>query len=236
MSKIYTAISILGLGLLWALLSSSEQGDGPSVAYTSADIADFYAFRGAQADQTVFVVTLQSPLSIGTVSQEARFDPNVMIEFNIDNDGDFKEDLVIQAIPRDSLMYFFGPSPVSEQQQGLTSEIEVNDLMGSVQISDLEQTYVNQLDSISLFAGPRRDPFFFDQQRYSLIQNGTAAPEGFNQGVEAVDAYEQSNVLTVAITLPTELLGVAPAHVLNEYGSFNLPDAYNVWVSTKRKY
>ncbi|HBB48250.1 MAG TPA: hypothetical protein DCZ44_01305 [Flavobacteriaceae bacterium] len=236
MSKFYTLISILSLGVLWMVLSASEQGDGPAVAYTSADIADFYAFRGAQADKTVFVVTLQSPLSIGTVTQEARFDPNVLIEFNIDNDGDFKEDLVIQAIPRDSIMYFFGPSTVNEQQQGRSSEIDVNDLMGSVQISDLEQTYVTQLDSISLFAGPRRDPFFFDQARFSLIQNGTAAPEGFNSGAEAIDAYLQSNVLTVALSLPTELLGVAPTHALNEYGDFNLPNAYNVWVSTKRKY
>lgn len=236
MSKIYTLISILSLAVLGLILSSSEQGDGPEVAYTSADIADLYAFRGAQSDKTVFVVTLQSPLSIGTVSQEARFDPEVLIEFNIDNDGDFKEDLVIQAIPRDSIMYFFGPSPVSEQHQGRSSEINVSDLIGSVQISSLEQTYVTQLDSISLFAGPRRDPFFFDQDRFTLIQNGTAAPEGFNAAAEAVDAYADSNVLSVAITLPTELLGVAPTHVLNNYGAFNLPNAYNVWVSTKRKY
>ena len=159
MSKIYSLIPILSLGVLWVFLSSSEQGDGPAVAYTSADIADFYAFRGAQADKTVFVVTLQSPLSVGTVSQEARFDPDVMIEFNIDNDGDFKEDLVIQAIPRDSIMYFFGPSAVIAETQGVSSEINVNDLMGSVPISDLEETFIEQLDSISLFAGPRRDPF-----------------------------------------------------------------------------
>ena len=236
MSKIYTLISILSLGVLWVVLSGSEQGDGPGVAYTSADIADFYAFRGAQSDKTVFVVTLQSPLSVGTVTQEARFDPDVLIEFNIDNDGDFKEDLVIQAIPRDSIMYFFGPSLVSEQQQGRSSEVVVSDLIGSVQISDLEQTYITDLDSIKLFAGPRRDPFFFDQERFSAVQNGSAAPDGFNSGAEAVDAYGASNVLSVAITLPTELLGVAPSHALNDYGDFNLPDAYNVWVSTKRKY
>jgi hypothetical protein len=236
MSKIYTLITILSLGALWLLLSSSEQGDGPSVAYTSADIADFYAFRGAQADETVFVVTLQSPLSPGTVSEEARFDPEVLVEFNIDNDGDFKEDLVIQAIARDSVMYFFGPSTVSPEQQGLTSEINVDDLMGSVSLSSLDETYVAQIDSISLFAGPRRDPFFFDQERFTQIQNGSLAPEGFNTGSEASDAFAQTNVLTIALSLPTVLLGDAPEHVLNEYGDFNLPNAYNVWVSTKRKY
>ena len=62
------------------------------------------------------------------------------------------------------------------------------------------------------------------------------APEGFNAGTDALDAFAQTNVLTVAITLPTELLGVAPSHALNDYGDFNLPNAYNVWVSTKRKY
>lgn len=236
MNKIYSLLSLFGIAALALMLTASEQGDGPMVAYTSADISDFYAFRGANQDQSVFVVTLQSPLSVGSVTQEARFDPEVLIEFNIDNDGDFKEDLVIQAIPRDSLMYFFGPTPVGADQQGLSSEINVSDLLGSVVISDLEQTQVTTLEDIQLFAGPRRDPFFFDQDRFSLIQSGTIPGEGFNAAAEAVDAFDQSNVLTVAIALPTAMLGPAPAHALSPYVDFNLPNAYNVWVSTKRKY
>ena len=39
----------------------------------------------------------------------ASFDENVMVEFNIDTNNDNVEDLVIQAIPRDGKMYFFGP-------------------------------------------------------------------------------------------------------------------------------
>ena len=50
------------------------------------------------------------------------------------------------------------------------------------------------------------------------------------------DAFDQSNVLTVAIALPTAMLGPAPSHALSPYVDFNLPNAYNVWVSTKRKY
>ncbi len=36
------------------------------------------------------------------------FEEDVLIEFNIDNTGDNVEDLVIQAIPRNGKMYFFG--------------------------------------------------------------------------------------------------------------------------------
>ena len=218
----------------WFLMSS-DQIDGNFVANTTVDIADFYAFEGQSADHTVFVVNLQGPLSIGAVSQEAEFDPEVLIEFNIDNTGDFKEDLVIQAIRRDSLMYFFGPVAITQQEQGLSHQVQVAALSGQVQISTMDSVYISEDNDLRLFAGPRRDPFFFDQARFNQIREGIAAPEGFSSPAEAQDYFAQSNVLSVVIEVPNELLGDAPPHIGNSNGLQDLPNAYNVWVSTKRK-
>ena len=69
-----------------------------------------------------------------------------------------------------------------------------------------------------------------------MIQSGSILGEGFNSPNEAVDAFDHSNVLTVAISLPTTMLGPAPNHVLSSYVDVNLPNSFNVWVSTNRKY
>lgn len=73
-------------------LTSSDQVDAPGVASTSSDIADLYAFEGDDPNNTVLIATLQGPLTPGDVTENAAFDEDVMIQFNIDNDGDFIED------------------------------------------------------------------------------------------------------------------------------------------------
>lgn len=234
-TKIYLYSGSL-LGCLVAfLLMSSDQIDGNFVANTTVDIADFYAFEGQSPDHTVLVVTLQGPLSIGSVTEQAGFDPEVLIEFNIDNTGDFKEDVVIQAMRRDSVMYFFGPVVIDQEHQGLVREVQVEALSGQVQISTLDSLYISEDSALRLFAGPRRDPFFFDQNRFNAMRNGTLAPEGFSSAAEAQDYFAQSNVLAVVVEVPNDLLGTAPAHAGTSYGLENLPNAYNIWVSTKRK-
>ncbi|MCH3885724.1 DUF4331 domain-containing protein [Tenacibaculum sp. MSW2] len=96
---------LLTVGLF---LYAADHIDAPAVSGGSSDITDFYAFQAEDTNNIVFVANVQgllSPSATGTAS----FDENVLIEFNIDTDADATEDLVIQAIPRDGKMYFFGP-------------------------------------------------------------------------------------------------------------------------------
>jgi hypothetical protein len=86
---------------------AADHIDAPAAQGTSADITDFYAFQGEDTSNLVFVANVQGLLSPSATSTTS-FDENVMIEINIDTDGDSLEDLVIQAIPRDGVMYFFG--------------------------------------------------------------------------------------------------------------------------------
>ena len=233
-TKIFTAIGGISLLLLSLIFMSLDHIDGSNVSGTSSDIADFYAFEGENPDNTVFVATVQGILSPGGVTDNATFDEDVLIEFNIDNTGDFKEDLVIQAIKRGDTIHFFGPTAPNET--GLESVIMTNSTHNLVQISTTSETFITNENGMSFFAGPRRDPSYFDLNRFNDVASGDAAPEGFYSSEESSDFFEELNTLAIVIEVPNSMLGNAPTHVLESQGNINgLPPAYNVWVSTKRK-
>ena len=108
--KLFGVVGGVLLASAAIFLTSADHIDAPGVASTSSDIADLYAFEGDNPNNTVLIATVQGPLAPGDVTNNAAFDENVMIQFNIDNTGDFVEDLVIQAIKRGDSMYFFGPT------------------------------------------------------------------------------------------------------------------------------
>ncbi|MGJ8667239.1 MAG: DUF4331 family protein [Patiriisocius sp.] len=234
--QIIAALGGIGIAVCAVFLLSADHIDAPEVAGTKSDIADFFAFEGDNPNNTVFIATVQGPLASGQQTTNAVFDEDVVIEFNIDNTGDFVEDLVIQAIKRGDSMYFFGPAAPAET--GLESTINTFAARTAVKISTGEEVEVTTDNSLKVYAGPRRDPFYFDFNRFNLVVSGQVAPEGFLPPGEASDFFQDLNVLSVAVEVPNSMLGTAPVHVavaaeLLPPGS--LPNAYNVWVSTKRR-
>lgn len=197
-------------------LISADHIDAPEVASTNADITDFYAFQGEDTDNLVFVANVQGLLSPGSTG-DASFDENTLIEINIDNNGDKIEDLVIQAIPRNGKMYFFGP--IAPSSTGLNSVIEQTSMYdNSVTITSYDQTaIIANADGMTYFAGPRDDPFFMDFAQYSDIIAGNAT--SFNDPGD--DTFAGTNVMSVVIEVPKILLG----------GNGTL----NTWVEVKTK-
>jgi hypothetical protein len=211
-----------------ALLLSADHIDAPSSMGTTADIADFFAFEPNEgSDNTVFVVDLQSnvlpDLAYGT------FDEDVLTEINIDLDDDLVEDLVIQAIPRDGRMYFFGPA--APTQTGLNGAVLTDNPLGDVQISDASAIVETTANGVSLFAGPRQDPFFFDFFQFNAVINPdvNSAPQGFLTSDEAEDTFDGSNTMSIVIEIPNSLLGTPTA--TNALGL----TVYNTWVTSNRK-
>ncbi|WP_130287099.1 DUF4331 family protein [Aquimarina brevivitae] len=220
-SKLFIAAGLLSVGIT---LVAADHLDAPAVAGTTADITDFYAFEGANVDNTVFVANVQS--SLAPAGDAATFDENVLIEVNIDNDGDLVEDLVIQAIPRNGKMYFFGPFAPS--MTGLNSSINTEaTYTGNVDISMGANAMTATEGGISYFAGLREDPFFFDFTQYNAVIGGMA-PNGFN--VPGNDDFDGTNVLSIVIEVPNSLLGGTFAHPAGT-GT----QVFNTWVEAKRK-
>jgi hypothetical protein len=211
------------LAVIAGVLIAADHLDAMAVGGTTADITDFYAFEGANQDNTVFVANVQGLLPPGS---EAQFDENVLVEINIDNDGDLTEDLVIQAIPRNGVMYFFGP--YAPNSSGLNSTIDdTTNLMGQVDISAGTEATTAQMNGISYFAGLREDAFFFDFNQFNAVVGGQA-PNGFNN--PGNDDFDGTNVLSIVVEVPNSLLGGTFAHPAGTG-----VEVFNTWLEAKTK-
>lgn len=218
----------MGLGaitIVGAILVAADHIDAPGSMGTTADIADFFAFEPMQgSDNTVFIVDLQSNVVDGLAY--GSFDENVLTEINIDTDGTLVENLVIQAIPRDGRMYFFGPAAPSAS--GTNGTVLVDSPLGSVSISSATAIVETTSDGVSLFAGPRQDPFYFDFFRFNEVL--APSPEdnaGFN--VPGEDTFDGANTMTIAVEIPNSLLGEPTG--TNVLG---VP-VYKTWITTNVK-
>ena len=193
------AVLIVG-GMLYA----SDHMDAPAVKGQTTDITDLYVFEGKNTNNLVFVGNSQGLLA-PSATAAAQFDPNTLITFKIDNNGDNVEDLVIQAIYSGGSMYFYGPTRPS--LTGTRTKIEESALIGSVSVTPYGAHPIISTcsDGIKLFAGPRDDPFFFDLNQFHKIIGGMAT--SFNN--PGSDTFAGTNVLSVVIEVPKGLLHAA---------------------------
>tara|TARA_R110002049_G_scaffold206269_1_gene376766 strand:- start:4277 stop:4960 length:684 start_codon:yes stop_codon:yes gene_type:complete len=221
---------VLGIGVIaiaGVLAIAADHIDAPAVKGGSSDITDFYAFQGQNTNNMVFVANVQGLLSPAATGA-ATFDENVMVEINIDTDADNVEDLVIQALPRDGKMYFFGP--VAPSQTGLNSTVQLASVNGGVvDITPYgaSSAIVGTYAGMSFFAGPRDDPFFMDFARYTQIvtpgdDDGDNMEEtAFLPDGMASDTFAGTNVMSIVVEVPKTMIG----------GSGTI----NTWVESKRK-
>ena len=216
MKKMKILLGASALAIAGFFMVAADHIDAPDVASTSSDITDFYAFQGQNEDNIAFVANVQGLLS-PMASNSATFDENVLVEINIDTNNDNVEDLVIQAIPRNGKMYFFGPT--APAATGLNSTIMKDATQTVVDITAYGETatVTNNPNGIKAFAGPRDDPFFFDFAQYSAIIAGDAT--SFNTPGD--DTFAGTNVMSIVVEVPKSMIG----------GSGTI----NTWVESKRK-
>lgn len=199
------------------IMFAADHIDAPAITSQPADITDLYVFRAQDPNNMVFVANTQGLLSPGNTAA-AKFDANTIIEFNIDNNNDNEEDLVIQCKydAGTNTMNVYGP--VAPSEKGLRSKLE-GSVTASVAVTAYGSAAVTGTGStgIKVFAGPRDDPFFFDLNRYKAILAGSA-PGFSNPGT---DTFAGTNVLSTVVEVPKSLL--------------NSTGTINVWVETKKK-
>lgn len=212
-SQLLLGLAIIAIAGLLGI--SADHIDAPAVQGGTSDITDYFAFQGENTNNLVFVANVQGLLS-PSATANATFEENVLVEFNIDNNGDNIEDLVIQAIPKNGRMYFFGPA--APASPGTSSTILTGAIAADVEITSYgTATIIESSNGMNYFAGPRDDPFFFDFGQFNEILAGNAA--GFND--PGTDTFAGTNVLSIVVEVPKDMLG----------GSGTL----NTWVETKRK-
>jgi len=144
----------------------SDHLDSPAVqGRPGADITDVYAFPAADNDANVVLVMNVHPVIPAGQGRSTFFDPGVMYQLKIDNSGDHVEDQVIQfaakGTGKDQTIDVYGPAKPS--QAGTMSAWI--DKAGSVGY-DKTATFSN---GVKAYAGPRKDPFFFDLAQFFKI-------------------------------------------------------------------
>jgi hypothetical protein len=216
------AFLVLAGGAVAATLAiGSDHQDTPEVELNPRmDMTDVYAFPGASPGRIVLVMNSRAFLTPGATAADASFDPDLLYQFKIDNDGDALEDRVVQVT-------FTGAG--AEQQVAVRGPVappvrgammnEIADVAPSV--SGGLNAALGSSSEIQAFAGPRDDPFFIDleaafcilpdrkpvggplAQPCALPANPTAPFYFRNPGVNYVAGF---NVLSIVVELPSALL------------------------------
>jgi Domain of unknown function (DUF4331) len=216
-SKNVLITGLLAAGMITAgLLYAADHIDSPAVTNQTTDITDVYVFRAQDPNNMVFVANTQGLLSPGSTAA-ASFAENTLIEFNIDNNNDNVEDLVLQGIFSGGKMKLYGPIKPSET--GLRSKLE-GKASAEVAVTPYgaAANITTTSSGIKLFAGPRDDPFFFDLNQFKKVIAGTAS--SFNKPGD--DSFKGTNVLSLIVEMPKSLLNATGGKI-------------NVWVETKKK-
>ena len=214
---------MVGIAILGGVLFAADHIDAPAVTGPGStspgnDITDIYAFQ-SPSDNTRMVLVLNTQgLLSPAASATASFPANVLYEFNIDNTGDYVEDLVIQCLVQNGKMRVYGPTAAGTP--GTTSTIKTSGPSTEVSVTAYGAGSPNigtNANGTRVFAGPRDDPFFFDLARFKEIIGGTQT--GFRS--PGVDAFAGTNVMSIVVEVPKSLLGSATT--------------INVWGETKSK-
>jgi len=156
-------VALAGALLVYAThpVRGSDHQDSPAtVARPGADITDVFVYQAPDnANNVVLQMDVWPLVTHGMLGMTA-FDPQVMYQFKIDNTGDGVEDLVLQFQPNadgtSQVIDVYGPS--KPNQVGTNSTFVAK--TGSVAFNDRAGAPLS--NGIKVFAGPTKDPFFFD--------------------------------------------------------------------------
>lgn len=210
----------LATGAVTRLARGSDHQDTPLVELNPLqDMTDVYAFPGATPGRIVLVMNSRAFLTPAE-TPGASFDPNLLYQFKVDNDGDAKEDKVIQVT-------FTGTGAGQRVEVRGPLEPPVKGAMGNrvaavaPAVTGAINTVLGSPSGIQVFAGPRDDPFFIDleaafcilpdrkpvggplAQPCALPANPSPPFYFRNPGVNYVQGF---NVLSIVIELPSSML------------------------------
>jgi|SRR5438128_706263 len=193
------------LGLTRWIEASDHKDSALLAADHAADIADVYTFKSpVNPDNVVLVMTVSGFIPPSEASTTF-FDPNVLYQWKIDNNGDAVEDLVIQAFVTGTgghqVMHFRGPA--APAATGTTDRVVLGPETATVGVSNGAAPIVASRGGMTVFAGVRDDPFFFDLVQFKKIIAGEATAFR-NPGV---DTFAGFNVLAIVAEVPSSLLG-----------------------------
>jgi len=206
---------------------ASDHADSPDTSEGNLDINDLYVFN--QGDNVVFALTVSPLLTPGEATDNASLNPMGLYQIKLDAERDGIEEAVIQiaASGTGANQVVSVRGPVTPSSPGVAGNV----LEDAPAVRGAFDSQFGNGD-MTVFAGPRDDPFFVDlfgdmsvtsvlNAAYSaalgeMVGDSTEQTLAFNP--EAQDDLAGLNVLAVVIELPKS--AVAQALGISESDTF----------------
>jgi hypothetical protein len=197
--------------------AASDHQDTPEVELNQRmDINDLYAFPGSSPDRIALVLTTASPITPAqAASGSFTFDPNLLYQIKVDNNGDAVEDYVFQVTfegtGASQKVHVRGPMKPAQTGTQTTLVANATDVSGAI------NTPIGSAPGMQVFAGMRDDPFWIDLETFmrilpdrkpvtgplSQLPDTPTASAWRNPGV---DFLRGLNALAIVIELPASQL------------------------------
>src|SRR5688500_4979151 len=141
--------------------TNRDAGDAALVRAANAE-----THTGSSDDRIALVMTTSSPITPAQ-GATAVFDPNLLYQLKVDNNGDAVEDLVLQVTfeGTGTNQRVVVRGPVRPEMTGTRSTVVNN----AAQLSGTFNTSLGSPGSMQVFAGLRDDPFFLDLEQFCRI-------------------------------------------------------------------
>ena len=233
-SLIIFVIIVFGVGSL-PTLWGADHADKPNTTEGNLDINDLYVF--SQGDNMVFAMTVSPLLTPGEATNNAAFNPdaNGLYQFKLDKDRDGIEDAVIQVTfsGTGTGQSILVRGPAKPSVTGPTGNI----VLGPPVVTGPLNTTISG-NGMTIFAGPRDDPFFSNLFGDSTLTSVLNAVFSAALGTPIGDPNEQTlafanpgsdtlaglNVLAIVVEVPK-------ADIARALG-ITTSDNFYVWATT----
>lgn len=225
------AVVTLGTAGVIRLARGSDHQDTPDVELNPAsDMTDVYVFPASSPGRTVLVLNSWAFITPAQTTG-TYFDPNLLYQFKIDNNGDGIEDQVIQitfdGYGSGQTVAVRGPlaPPVAGAMGNMVAKV-------APVVAGPINTVLGGADGMQVFAGWRDDPFFIDLEQFFRILpdrkpvTGTLSrlpdtPSASAFRTPGVDYVAGFNVLSIVIELPTASLTAGGSPKIGVWGTIS---------------
>lgn len=189
----YVAAALLGLSMITGAKAADHRESIGVQLTPAADIGDLYVFRSPERNANVVLAMTVNPASLPDFATSYHFSPDVLYRFSISNEGNAAREINID--------FLF--SPVEDGRQTFTAFLPGQRMRGDVTPGTVasnqpNDAIINQQGRVRIFAGPRDDPFFFDNVGLSRVLGGGA--------FRGRDGFAKTNISAIVIELPNRML------------------------------